>query len=116
MRDLFGDEVVQPDRTPSPFRVASSIWAQLYQQTYGRAYVWRPRCNRHLSEILGALACVDEFRAMAVAFLADKWQGYEGHELRLLWRDLNKFRARARWTGKQSGPAQQPTRQKFQDN
>jgi hypothetical protein len=108
MRDLFGDDIHQP--TPSPFRAASAVWAQLYRDAERREYVWRPRCNRHLSEILGALAGVDEFRAVAAAYLADKWQGYEGHELRQLWRDLNKFRAIAG----RSSPAQRG--RKFQDN
>lgn len=91
---LFGpDEATAAQRDVGRFRAASVTWARLYDERYKKAYRWRKRCNRHIADIIRECPDVDEFGRIAAAYLADKWQGYAGHELRYLARDLTRFKA-----------------------
>lgn len=77
-------------------------------------YRWTGRCNRHLSDILNACGGIDRFEAVAQAYLADRWQGYDGHELKHLSRDLTKFLARA--IASRTGGGGGAVKPRFQDN
>jgi hypothetical protein len=110
------------------FVAAAALWASLYEVREQRPYRWTPRCHRHLADILRDAGSVDAFRRIALEIFADNWPGYDGHELKYLWRDFSKFRARAarapadEWAGRNPTATElamireSPKSPRFQDN
>ena len=94
---LFGPEpVTRRESVPKAtvYRDASARWAGRFRAVYPFDYPWQGRCNRHIGQLLQWAGGVEYLDAIFVAYLADKWQGYDGHRLSALWRDRERFRAR----------------------
>lgn len=101
-----------PPTPQSPHAKFSKYFDDAYRRVYGRGYLWgRKSDEAFIKWIIGAADSITECFAIIDAFLAERSPFYQGHALRKLYADLDRFRAgkSQRGIGRNPGKSQADT-------